>query len=92
MLGDEIDLETTARVGNVRFWGSWQVLSVALQRCIKELGISEPWRLRKLAFTYSYSKCYVLRAVAESKKTGSHLGSCARTTSMLKSAPAASER
>jgi hypothetical protein len=26
-LGDEIDLETSARVGKVRFSGSWQVLS-----------------------------------------------------------------
>jgi len=49
-LGDEIDLETSARVGKVRFSGSWQVLSfIALQRCIKASGVSEPWRLRKLA-------------------------------------------
>ena len=33
--------------------------------------------------TYSYNKCYVLRAVAERKKNRlhlGHLGSCARTT------------
>ncbi len=70
LLGDGIVLEIKARVGKVRFWSSWQLLSVAGQRCIKVSGVSEPWRLRKLHFTYSFNKCYVPHAVAECKEPG----------------------
>ena len=72
------------------FWGSWRALSVALQRCIKELGAFEPWRLHKLALMYSYGKCYVLRAFAERKKTVA-FGLLGTNDVALKSAPAHQE-